>query len=56
MGSYHYIHGLHIAIRTSQEMLQRPDFLENCELWRSEERDPDVFIDVYDEEIWKEFL
>ena len=29
-------------------MLQRPDFLEKCELWRSEERDQGVFTDVYD--------
>ncbi len=39
-----------------QEMLERPDFLHKCELWRSEERDPDVFTDVYDGEMWKEFL
>ena len=39
-----------------QEMLERPDFLGKYELWRSEERDSEVFTDVYSGEIWKEFL
>ena len=43
-------------IDSLQEMLKRPDFLEKCELWRSEERDEGLLTDVYDGEIWREFL
>ena len=43
-------------IESLQEMLQQPDFLRKCELWRSEKRNPGEFTDVYDGDIWKEFL
>ena len=39
-----------------QEMLKRPDFLDKCEFWRTQQRDQDTLTDVYDGKIWKEFL
>lgn len=39
-----------------QDMLKQPDFSRKCELWRHREQEPGVFSDVYDGDIWKEFL
>ena len=36
-----------------QEMLNRPQFLELCEAWRSAD---DKYCDVYDGKVWKDFM
>lgn len=38
-----------------QSFLDRPDFYNQCEHWRAREQQDDVFNDVYDGNIWKEF-
>lgn len=36
-------------------MLQRPDFITKCEAWRERTVSDDVFADIYDGSMWKEF-
>ena len=38
-----------------QEMLNRPQFLDLCEAWRSASND-DKYCDVYDGKVWKDFM
>lgn len=37
-------------------MLKRPDFYRKCEEWRTIEQPPGTYSDIYDADIWKEFL
>lgn len=39
-----------------QDMLKRPDFYRKCEEWRTIEQPPGTYSDIYDADIWKEFL
>lgn len=43
-----------IALSLSS-FVQRPDFEEKCEIWRSRRQEPGFLADVFDGEIWKEF-
>ena len=38
-----------------QSIFKRPDFYNQCEHWRAREQKDDIFNDVYDGNIWKEF-
>ena len=44
------------VIDSLQELLLRPSFAEQCELWRSQQNDSGVYRDIFDARIWKEFL
>ena len=46
------------VISSLQELLSRPDFFEKCEQWRSREHQhsPSVLCDVYDGEVWNQFM
>jgi len=44
------------VITSLQELLQRPSFAEQSELWRSQRNDSGVYRDVFDRRVWKEFL
>lgn len=50
--TYCYI-GLEASI---QALVNRSSFLINCEKWRQRSKDTGVLSDVYDGEIWKEFM
>lgn len=39
-----------------QEMIQRPDFITKCELWRSRKCVAGQYTDIYDGKIWTDFL
>ena len=39
-----------------QELIMRPGFIEKCELWRSYSKEPGKFKDIYDGEIWADFM
>ena len=39
-----------------KELLQRPNFVELCELWRTRDIEPDVLQDIYDGSVWKKFM
>lgn len=36
-------------------LLRRQGFLEKCELWKEQQRNPDFLFDVYDGKVWKDF-
>ena len=38
-----------------QSFLDRPEFYDQCEHWRSRQQRDDVYCDVYDGKIWKDF-
>ena len=44
------------VIESLQQMLEQPDFFEKCEQWRKKQHKSGVYADVYDGEIWKQFL
>lgn len=44
------------VIESLKEMIQRPGFIERCEAWRLREIADDVLADIYDGNVWKEFL
>lgn len=43
-------------IGSLQEMLQRPNFASQCELWRKRVSVHDKYSDIYDGQVWKDFL
>lgn len=43
-------------IASLKEMLQRPNFFERCEHWRKINPMADVYKDIYDGKVWKDFL
>ena len=43
------------VIDSLQEMLLRPDFFISCEEWRKRKVKPDLFCDVFDGMVWKDF-
>ena len=43
-------------IESLKEMLVRPAFLEKCEAWRSRKVEDGLLADIYDGNIWKDFL
>ncbi|CAC5395776.1 unnamed protein product [Mytilus coruscus] len=40
---------------TLSSCVQRPDFEEKCEIWRSRRQEPGFLADVFDGNIWREF-
>ncbi|CAC5417978.1 unnamed protein product [Mytilus coruscus] len=40
---------------TLSSFVQRPDFEEKCEIWRSRRQEPGFLADVFDGNIWREF-
>ena len=43
------------VIDSLQEMLLRPNFFISCEEWRKRKVKPDLFCDVFDGMVWKDF-
>ena len=39
-----------------QELLMRPNFISHCEIWRKMLQQPGMYRDVYDGQLWKDFL
>ena len=45
------------SVRESlSDMLQKPSFIEKCELWKQRTVSDGVYSDVYDGQVWKDFL
>ena len=42
-------------IESFQNFLKRPNFIENCQKWRHRQQVNEVYSDVYDGDLWKEF-
>ncbi|KAG9270975.1 hypothetical protein AMEX_G13841 [Astyanax mexicanus] len=42
--------------KSLEDMLQRPGFIESCERWREREVKEGMYTDVYDGQIWKQFM
>ena len=43
-------------IKSMELLLCRPNFLVNCEQWRHRQIQSDLLCDIYDGQVWKEFL
>ena len=43
-------------VTSLQQMLQRPEFFRKCEAWRCRSISNQLFADVYDGQIWKDFM
>lgn len=43
-------------VSSLKEFLQRSDFFNQCERWRSRSTEPDTLYDVYDGSMWKDFM
>ncbi len=55
--SYPFLTYCYMSVTTSlQSLLNRPEFFPMCEQWRTRSVEPGVYRDVYDGNIWKEFL
>ena len=53
---YPFVTYCYLSLETSlQSFITRPGFLEKCEEWRNLEHTDDIYNEVYDGEIWKEF-
>ena len=42
-------------LQSLQEFLLCPNFIQKCEIWRQKDMADDVYNDVYDGDVWKEF-
>ena len=42
-------------ITSLQHLLKQPDFVENCQKWMSQKSASNLYRDVYDGELWKQF-
>lgn len=52
----HLIYCYKSVIESLQDMVSRPGFIEKCELWRERNTLQDVYTDVYDGKIWRDFM
>ena len=52
----HLVYCYRSIITALQEMILRPHFMELCESWRQTVAEEGVFRDVYDGQVWKDFL
>ena len=43
------------VIESLQEMVERPGFIDKCEQWRTREKLPGRYTDIYDGKIWEDF-
>ncbi|XP_035665651.1 uncharacterized protein LOC118408900 [Branchiostoma floridae] len=43
------------VVKSLEDMLQRPDFIEACEAWRNRSTQHGTYTDVFDGQIWKDF-
>lgn len=44
------------VIESLAEMVSKPGFTEKCEIWRDRNTSDGVFTDVYDGNVWKDFM
>lgn len=52
----HMLYCYKSLIESLQELLLRPNFFTNCEHWRKRSFKPDTLSDVYDGQLWRDFL
>ena len=53
---YPYLTYCYVGLGQSlQHLLDKPDFFDQCEIWRSRETKGGVFCDVYDGKVWGDF-
>ena len=42
-------------INQVESLFKRPNFAQKCEQWRERDCEDDVYSDVYDGKVWKDF-
>ena len=52
----HLVYCYRSIIQSLQEMILRPRFVEHCEVWRKRNVPPGMLNDVYDGEVWENFM